>query len=337
MAQALTRAKRSETATPPLADTIEALHLFGDATRVRVARLLAHDELTVAELTQVVGVAQSRVSAHLARLREGGVLRDRKAGAATYYLLDETAMSDDVARVWALVSRASDDAQLAADQARADAIVLARTSARAWPESVAGQMEAHYSPGRTWESMARGLLGLLRLGDVLDAGCGDGTVSEMLRSRARSLTCLDASETMIDAAKARLGTTTGAGPVRFDVGDVQALPYDDASFDEVLLFHVLPHVAAPAKAIAECARALRPGGTLAIATLDAHEHEDIVRSYGQLNRGMAPIALRKLLTRAGLEVSSCEVAHRERRAPYFAVVTAFAQRPEGRRATRGSR
>jgi len=331
---------------PPLADTIEALHLFGDATRVRVARLLAHDELTVAELTQVIGVAQSRVSAHLARLREGGVLRDRKAGAATYYLLDAASMSDDVARVWALVSRASDDAQLAADKERADAIVRARSGARGWPESLAGQMEAHYSPGRTWESMARGLVGLLRLGDVLDAGCGDGTVSAMLRSRARSLTCLDASETMIAAAKARLlapsgaaarDVVSGAAPLRFDVGDVQSLPYDDTSFDEVLLFHVLPHTTTPAKVIGECARVLRPGGTLAIATLAAHEHDEVVRSYGQINRGITPAALGKLLIRAGLEVRSCDIAHRERRAPYFAVITAFAQKAPSRRATQGSR
>jgi 2-polyprenyl-3-methyl-5-hydroxy-6-metoxy-1,4-benzoquinol methylase len=291
----------------------------------------------VAELTQIVGVAQSRVSAHLARLRDGAVLRDRKAGAATYYQLDTESMSDDVTRVWSLVSRSSNDTQLSADTARADAIVAARTNTRTWPESVAGQMEAHYSPGRTWESMARGLLGLLHLGDVLDAGCGDGTVSEMVRAHARSLTCLDASETMISAAKARLSDSRTPADLRFDVGDVQALPYADASFDEVLLFHVLPHVAAPAKVIAECARVLRPAGTLAIATLAAHEHADIVRSYGQLNHGIAPAALAKLLTRAGLTVTACDVAHRERRAPYFEVITAFARRPASHRATRGSR
>src|SRR5688572_924505 len=189
---------------PTLASTVDLLHLFGDPSRVRLTSLLARHELTVAELTAITDLAQSRVSTHLARLREAGVLRDRRDGASTFYTLNEAAMPDEARKVWALVRGEVQDSVLESDASRADDVLRTRRGDASWPERVAGEMERHYSPGRTWESMARGLIGLLRLGDVLDAGSGDGTLAEMIAPRARSVTCVDASPRMVEAARKRL-------------------------------------------------------------------------------------------------------------------------------------
>ena len=185
-------------------------------------------------------------------------------------------------------------------------------------------MERHYSPGRTWEALARGLIGLSDLGDVLDAGAGDGATAQLLAPHARSITCVDVSETLIDAARVRLA---GHANVRCEAADLHALPFADASFDQVMLLNVLTHLRAPAHAIGELARVLRPGARLALVTLAAHDHLDVTAAYGHVTAGFKPADVRRLLEKAGLEVDQCAVTSREKRAPQFEVVTAFARKP----------
>ena len=171
--------------------TVDTLQLFGEPSRVRLLALLAKDELTVAELVAATGLVQSRVSTHLGKLREAGVVRDRKEGASTYYALANGAMPRAARTVWSAIESSIDDAQLVEDRERVVRVLKARETRGAWPDAVAGEMERHYSPGRTWESLARGLLALSRFGDVVDVGCGDGAVAQLVAPRAKSVTCVD--------------------------------------------------------------------------------------------------------------------------------------------------
>ena len=307
-----------------LAASTELLALFADPTRVRLVALLAHHELTVAELVSVTQLAQSRVSTHLGRLREAGVLVDRRVGASTVHALADASMPEDARALWALLSSNLDDAAVASDRTRAAKAVAARDGHAAWPDAIAGEMERHYSPGRTWESLARGLFGLLQLGDVLDVGCGDGAIAELVAPHARSVTCFDRSEKLLAAAKARLASDRR---IRFVLGDAHELPLADASIDAVLLFNVLPCVTTPARVLAEAARVLRPGGRAVVVTLAAHATPELTAPYRHLHPGFRPATLEKMLARAGLEVVSCAVTSRERRPPNFEVVSAFAEKP----------
>src|SRR5438046_5219238 len=120
--------------------------------------------------------------------------------------MNNGAMPPDVRRMWALVAEGLEEPLLQADRARCAALLRERESESAgWPDAVAGEMERHYSPGRTWEALARGLLGFVELGDVLDSGSGDGATASLLAPRARSITCLDRSEKVLAAARRRLG------------------------------------------------------------------------------------------------------------------------------------
>jgi ArsR family transcriptional regulator len=226
-------------------------------------------------------------------------------------------------RLWRLLEGDLQGEPFASDATRAREVVAARGSDAQWPELVAGEMERHYSPGRTWEATCRAFAGMLRLGDVLDLGSGDGTIAELLAPRARSFTCLDLSARMIEAARERL---SGLCHVRFVRADMHALPLADTSFDQVLLFNSLASASDPPHVLAEAVRVLRPGGELAIVTLDAHEQMDTAAGYGHVQPGFAPGDLRRLLQRAGLHVRGCEVSSRERRTPRFAVITAFAEK-----------
>jgi SAM-dependent methyltransferase len=298
--------------------------LLADASRLRLLVLLEAQELTVAELTRVTRLAQSRVSTHLARLQRAGLVQQRREGAAAYYAATAAGRDSAVGGVWNLLREQLTDAQVRVDRERAAGVVRARKRAQTWAESVAGRMERHYSPGRTWEATARALIGVLQLGDVLDLACGDGVLAELLAERAHSITGVDISATLIGAARERLKPHPN---VRLLEADMHALPLEAGRFDHVFLMHALAYTRRPLEVLREATRVLRPNGRLVVAALNAHPHKATMQSYDHVNLGVAPAALRKLLEQAGLEVEACRVTSREERPPYFEVVTALSRKP----------
>ena len=306
-----------------LAAATDLMRLLGDPTRVRLLALLAEEELTVAELTEVTRLAQSRVSTHLGKLREAGLVRDRRAGTSSYYRVAQKAMPADARRHWEVVQATASDPLLEQDAARLREVARARGGGRSWADSVAGRMERHYSPGRTWEAALRGLLGLLRLGSVLDVASGDCAIAELLAPRARGITCLDVSTTVLAAGRRRLAHLPH---VSFRRGDMHALPFRDASFDNVLLLACLGYADDPARTVAEAARVLEPGGNVVAATLRKHDHKDLVTRYDHVQMGFDVGQLRRWFEAAGLTVELCDVTSREARSPHFSVVTVHASR-----------
>jgi ArsR family transcriptional regulator len=192
------------------------------------------------------------------------------------------------------------------------------------PESVADQLERYYSPGRTWQSLTVGLAALLRLGDVLDVGSGDGAAASSLARYCRSLTCIDTNARLIEVAKDRLAKFPHA---EARVADVHELPFTDDSFDSVLVFHTLTYAEAPPRALAECARVLSPGGRLVVLCLDEHRQQEVTAPYGERHAGFSPQSVRSMLSGAGLEVAVAEVACRESRKPHLQVVLGIADKP----------
>ncbi len=303
-----------------LSGYVGTLNILGDESRIRLCALLRERELSVTDLVRVTGISQSRVSTHLARLREGGFVRDRKDGPRCFYALARDSLPG-TAKVVIEEAAGSDDPTLEGDQRRLSELEAERRGAL--PESFAGEMERHYSPGRAWQSLAIGLAALLELGDVLDVGSGDGAAASYVAPYCRSLTCIDTSPRMIEAAKERLGRYPNAA---VQVADVHDLPFRAASFDAILVFHTLTYAEKPQRALEECTRVLRPNGRVVVLALDAHDHRDITTPYGERHAGFTPRALKGLLTRAGLAVSFSEVVCREAKKPHFQVVLTIAQK-----------
>jgi ArsR family transcriptional regulator len=308
-----------------LSDSSAFLRALSDPTRLRLLALLEREELTVAELSAVTRLAQPRVSTHLAKLKEIDLVRDRRAGVSAYYRLNADG-EPAALPLWRALRDVTDDA-LIDDDAKRLAIVLARRAAgRNWADAVAGDMERHYSPGRTWEAMARSFGLLLDLGDVLDIASGDGVISELLAPQARSITCIDAGARVVEAASARLAAHRN---VQVRVGDMHALDVADASFDLVLLMHALPYSERPARVLREAARVLRPGGRVVACTLARHQHRSAVAEFDHKNLGFTVPELDQLARGAGLTVQHCGIATRERRPPHFEVLSLLATKPSG--------
>jgi ArsR family transcriptional regulator len=304
-----------------LSQTVGTLNLLGDESRVRLCALLRAQELSVSELVRVTGLAQSRVSTHLARLREGGFVKDRRDGPHAFYVLSEAGLSGATRAVLDELLSA-DDPQLAADNERLAALLDARRGAL--PSAFAGELERHYSPGRTWASLAFGLSALLDLGDVLDVGSGDGSVAALVAPHTRRLVCVDTSARMVEAARERL---QGFPHVSARVADATTLPFAEGTFDTALLFHTLTYAERPAAVVGECARVLRPGGRLVVLSLEAHERSDVTAAYGERHPGFTPAALGRMLAKPGLSVKSCAVVTREAKKPHFSVVLGLAEKP----------
>jgi DNA-binding transcriptional ArsR family regulator/protein-L-isoaspartate O-methyltransferase len=306
-----------------LATASSVLRLLADPTRVRLLALLEREELTVAELAAVLHLAQPRVSTHLAKLKEAELVRDRRAGVSAYY----RANSEGDERQHALIRslrESIDDALLREDAARVPGVLAQRAREQGWADTVAGDMERHYSPGRTWETLTRSLLQLLETGDVLDIASGDGVTAELLAPHARSIVCVDASERVADAATKRLASFSN---VEVRCGDMHALAFEAGRFDLVLMLHALTYSEHPAKAMAEAARVLRPGGKLLAVTLGKHDHPAVVEPFDHRNLGFSPNDLNTLATQARLEVMSCNRLSRERKAPHFEVISLLARKP----------
>jgi ArsR family transcriptional regulator len=300
------------------------LKVFADATRVRLLALLAREELTVAELSAITQLAQPRVSTHLAKLKEAGLVRDRRAGVSAYYRFDEDNLDAAQRELWRSLKEGSDDPLLRQDAERVPSVLASRAADQNWADSVAGDMERHYSPGRTWEALARTALPLLETGDVLDIASGDGVLAELLSPHAKRYVCVDTSARVVAAAGQRLRRFPN---VEVREGDMHSLPFKDNSFDLVVLMHALTYAVKPAQAVAEAARVLRRGGRLLLSSLGKHEHKAVVESYGHVNLGFTEKELRKFAEKAGLDISAAETVTRERRPPHFEVISLTAVKP----------
>lgn len=300
------------------------LRVLSDPTRVRLLALLEREELTVAELSAITRLAQPRVSTHLARLKEAGLAADRRAGVSAYYRFADEQLDEAQRALWQSLSGCADDPLLRQDAERLPAVLAMRAADQNWADSVAGDMERHYSPGRTWEALARAALQLLDPGEVLDIASGDGVLAELLAPRAQRYVCIDSSPKVVAAAQARL---SGLENVEVREGDMHALAFADASFDLVFLMHALTYAEHPARAVAEAARVLRPGGRLLATTLARHEHRSAVAPYSHANLGFTARDLRQLAKSAGLHVVSAEAVTREKRPPHFEVLSLLAHKP----------
>lgn len=280
--------------TLPIVDRLSAL---ADATRGRLLFVLERHELTVGELCTVLQLPQSTVSRHLKVLADDGWVASRAEGTSRRYRL---AKPDDPARrLWQVVRESLAVAPGAAHDLQRLERVLAerRTRSRDYFRGVAGEWDrvrAELFGGRA------DLLALLALLDdrtvVGDLGCGTGAMAEVLAPAVGRVVAVDDSEAMLGAARARL---EGVPNVELKAGSLEALPVDDGALDAAVLSLVLHYVPEPLPALAEAARALRPGGKLLVVDMLPHDREDMRVEMGHVWPGFDEPLLAGWLAEAG--------------------------------------
>lgn len=285
------------------------LRALADPTRLRIMRLLAHMELAVGELAQVLGQSQPRVSRHIRILCDAGLAERRKEGSWVFL---RSAIGEDrapplgaaAARLLAAAER--DDAGFAArcaeDRRHLAAIRAAReATAQAWFARNAEEwdrLRVLHTPDGPVEDALGAALGDGSLGALLDVGTGTGRMAELFAGRARLVTGFDKNPEMLRIARARLQHLP-ADRVELVQGDFAALPFADASFDTVLFHQVLHYAQEPEGVLAEAARVTRPGGRIAIVDFAAHDREELRSEHAHARLGFSDEQMLALLTDAG--------------------------------------
>ena len=305
-----------------MADAVELIKLLSDATRLRLLALLQTEPLSVVELQEVMDMGQSRISSHLAILRQAGLVEDRREGKKSFYSCTPP-VDNAHGRIFEAALQASSRLEPFKEDARNLERVLAkrRAAAEAYFNMVANRLGKQYCPGRSWEAIGHFLLLLTPHIDIVDLGAGEGVLSQLLARRARSVICIDNSPSMV-----RVGTELAAAHdfenLTYKLGDIEEVPLPDGSTDLALLSQALHHARKPEKAIAEAWRILRPGGRLAILDLNQHTFEKARELYADRWLGFSPNRLYQWIKACGFSEVSVEPVARETEEPFFETILA---------------
>lgn len=310
-----------------MSDPLELIRLLGDPTRLRLLRLLQEEALSVVELQEIMDMGQSRISSHLALLRQANLVEDRREGKRSFY---STIRPDSPALQ--PIFEAAMGAVKAENRFEEDIRSLDRVLARRRAETeayfnmVAGRLGKNYCPGRSWEAIGHFLLLLTPHIDIVDLGAGEGVLSQLLARQARSVVCIDNSPGMVKVGT-RLAREHGIENLTYQLGDIESVPLPDQSTDLALLSQALHHARRPEVAIAEAWRILRPGGRLAILDLKEHNFEKAREAYADQWLGFSPNRLYHWLKARGFESVTVESVARETREPFFETLLATGSRP----------
>jgi ubiquinone/menaquinone biosynthesis C-methylase UbiE len=296
---------------------LPVLKLLGDESRLRLLRLLMREELSVAELQEILGMGQSRISMALAQLKNAGLAEQRRSGQKSLY---QAAVA---APVGELVQRcAGEIPETAADDEALRMILRKRKDKmRAYFDELAGRFGRHYVPGRSWKGLAEMLIKLMPPMVVADIGSGEGTLSLLLAQRATEVIGIDNSEKMVEYA-ANVARRNGVANVSFRLGDLEELPLDDSSIDLALFSQSLHHAMHPRKAVQEAWRVLRPGGRVVILDLLKHHFEEARELYADVWLGFSQVELAEYLRKAKFRSVEVSAVHKEDEAPHFETLLA---------------
>ncbi len=257
------------------ADAVQKIFkTLADPTRLRILALLEGEELAVQDLMAILQMAQSRVSRHLAILREAELLRDRRDGTYVYYRFD---LPEDGgwSEAWSLARRElATDPTRSRDAARlADVLEARRSKTRAFFDAVGPEWDAVRKVFQDDTLRARAITRLVEPGlPVADIGTGTGILAQELAGLGLSVIAIDHSPRMLAAAQEKLDAG-GLSGVEFRQGDAAALPLSDGEVHAAFAHMVLHYLPTPAEAVAEMARVVAPGGRVIVVDFVTHDRE----------------------------------------------------------------
>lgn len=298
-----------------MASIVKILRAAADPNRLRILLLLKEEELSVAELQEILTMGQSTISTHLSQLKRAGLVEDRRTGKNNLYRLGASGAGDVLNE---MLSRARREIpEVESDEAAMRRVVKKRQDRmRSFFDSMAGRLGKDYVPGKSWRSIAEAFLRLLPPMEIADLGAGDGSFSLLLAQSATKVIAVDASAKMIEVGREQ-AKRQGAANVEFRLGDFEEVPVADASVDVVFFSQSLHHAQHPERALEEAHRILRGGGRIVILDLAKHRFEEAREIYADEWLGFSEAELESMLEKAGFAEAHASVVDKELETPQF--------------------
>jgi ubiquinone/menaquinone biosynthesis C-methylase UbiE len=309
-----------------LPSILKCFRLLADPIRVRIILLLQQEELSVAELQEILNMGQSRISMNLSQMKQAGLVEDRRTRKHSLYSLHpEVRECEEL--VVLLQQAAGEISESGADRAALELTLRKRQDkVRAYFDELAGKFGKHYVPGRSWKGLAEALMKLMPRQVVADLGAGEGTLSQLLAQRAEKVIAVDNSDNMV-AFGSDLAKNHGVSNLEYRAGDLESLPIEDGVIDLAVMSQSLHHAPHPQKAVDEAFRILRGGGRIVILDLKRHQFEEARELYADLWLGFTESEMASLLANAGFRGVETSVVFREDQAPHLETVLAIADKP----------
>jgi len=295
-----------------MASILKNLRLAADPSRLRILLLLEREELSVAELQEILGMGQSRISTHLAQLKNAGLVEDRRNGKSILYRLKTSAQLNGFSQLLGVLRQAAAEIPEASEDSEALRLALRRRQdkMRAYFDELAGKFGRNYVPGRSWQGLAETLLALLPPMTIADLGAGEGTFSQLLARRAKKVIAVDNSEKMVEYGR-ELAAKHGVKNLEYRKGDLEDIPIKDDAVDLAFFSQALHHAQHPGRAVAEAWRILKPGGRIVVLDLLRHNYEEARELYADLWLGFTEVEVTRFLRQAGFKNIETSVVHTE--------------------------
>jgi len=309
-----------------MASILKSLRLLADPNRVRIVLLLEREELSVAELQEILAMGQSTISTHLAQLKQAGIVEDRRTGKNILYRLKAFGNGTQE-QVLNVLRHAVKEIPEASEDREALRLALRRRQdkVRSYFDELAGKFGRQYVPGRSWQGLAETFLALMPPLVIADLGAGEGTVSQLLARRAKRVIAVDNSEKMVEFGSS-LARSHGVKNLEYRLGDLEDLPVKKGEADVAFFSQSLHHAQHPPRALAEAFRIVKPGGRVVILDLLKHHFEEARALYADLWLGFSEVELRRMLDDAGFRNIQTALVHRESEAPHFETVLAVGEK-----------
>jgi ArsR family transcriptional regulator len=300
---------------------VKSLRAISDPTRLRLLLLVLEEELTVAELQEILGMSQSRISASLALLKREGIAGNRRVGKNIFY----SVRAKTVLSLRSILDAARRELPEAAHDSAALDLALRRRKDKAaeYFDKLAGKFGRTYIPGRSWQALAHALLRLMPALVIADLGAGEGTLSQLLARNAKRVVAIDNSQKMVEFGR-NLAREHGFKNLEYRLGDIEDPPVEKGSVDLALFSQALHHASSPQKAAKAAHRILREGGRVVILDLARHSHEQARELYADVWLGFSEVELQQILKGAGFSRIEVSVVSRETQAPNFQTLLATA-------------
>jgi ArsR family transcriptional regulator len=306
-----------------MASILKNLRLLADPSRLRILLLVEREELSVAELQEILGMGQSRISTHLAQLKNAGLVEDRRNGKSILYRLKHGVQSNGFSQMLGVLRQAAAEIPEAEQDSEALRLALRRRQdkMRAYFDELAGKFGRNYVPGRSWRGLAETLLTLMPPMVIADLGAGEGTFSQLLARRSKKVIAVDNSEKMVEYGR-ELARKHGVKNLEYRKGDLEEVPIKDAAVDLAFFSQALHHAQHPERAVAEAWRILKPGGRIVVLDLLRHGYEEARELYADLWLGFTEVEVTRFLRQAGFKNIETSIVHSEEDAPHFETLLA---------------